>query len=1217
MNFNRRISGWIYFLVLVFFVLTMGGSLLSILNAEEYAEDNIETSRSGTGSSDDPYQIATPEQLKELSDQVAAGKTFAGEYFIVTANLDMKSYSNWVPIGSSSQLLVIRYYQGSAAHPITGTIKAKVFSGHFDGQGYTINNLTSTATGTSAATDYRGLFGITNNATIKNLTINNANVKGSSALGGLVGLASGNTVIENCHVKNSSLNSNTGGGGLATGGLIGEINYEQDNVVKVLNCSGEGNEVASNLVQGSVGGLIGNIRSSAISEASPIANMNASILIKGCNVTGGSVNAYHYYVGGVIGQIVTWSTGGNKIEIADCTSDIPVQTLRSNGYYVGGVIGFVYIFKASTNNTVSITNCHAYGSVSTTIAGAYYVGGLAGYLTLWDASDSAGNSFVIDGCSAHGNVSGISYYNGGLVGYMYNGIVIKNSWATGNVTGSLYGNGGLVGYSRSGETLRLKCEIMNSYATGHVKGGTDYNGGLVGWNRNTDIQNSYSTGSVNGYAATTGGLIGWQYVDSYYSSLIKNCYATGTVLSGDGGFAGSFAVSGSANTTFTNCFYDTTTTKKTDIQAVASAKRDGIKALTTGSGMINIETYGDVWKARDNLNGDAAGAGNEERPWYIDDKVTYPYLWYQYEGHDKKEVNYNLSLATYNYTNNNTINKNITRRADFIVEGAGTNQAVYYNVQTVGAQAVYFPYLAQDYNFSGQSEITVPSDGSHTVANSSTVYSMGGISATDIISFDILPYAEKTSNRKVFQEGDQSTYTMRGDLVEYKVTITNPNTRYEWVDVQMSDSLPEGVTLVEGLYNGQNYNVTVKVNNGQAAAIPKGAENAANGSPYYTYEKAMSDIESDIPLRVYIGDFPVATELTGGGVEKYMIEITFTALIDRRAVSQFPLDDQQNIIVNGDNIRNQGTVKGTIRGADTAFTYKTDFDDKNTDPVYDAYKVSYIGNGGITDAGDLKYDFYYPYDETFLVNSNQGTPFQFNCTDYLFLGEWYSRAEKAEGKTEVYVIDREYGLVSDQNPIESDYRDDADNLDDVYNDYYALTDFKLYAPWLKQAGSITIEKKNEEGTELPGARFLLEKWDAVENDWITLLEGETGSNGELILGKDGIESTLSFGTYRLTEVKSPYGYSLLKEPLTIELPYEVAAAANLETPEYEYVNDDDQTIFSYFNLRYTITNVGTYRLPESGTIEVPWYFYAGTLMLSAAVIFLIVRYDYRRKKLST
>jgi hypothetical protein len=54
------------------------------------------------------------------------------------------------------------------------------FKGTFDGLGYTISNLNIDKSGT----DYQGLFGHTSDATIKNIGLENVNIKGYYYVGG-------------------------------------------------------------------------------------------------------------------------------------------------------------------------------------------------------------------------------------------------------------------------------------------------------------------------------------------------------------------------------------------------------------------------------------------------------------------------------------------------------------------------------------------------------------------------------------------------------------------------------------------------------------------------------------------------------------------------------------------------------------------------------------------------------------------------------------------------------------------------------------------------------------------------------------------------------------------------------------------------------------------------------------------------------------------------
>lgn len=81
------------------------------------------------------------------------------------------------------------------------------FDGIFDGQGYTISNFKIDATN---RTYYAGLFNQVSqysgeNTVIKNLTVADATIKGTSQVGAIVGGMNGNTVVENCKVINCDL----------------------------------------------------------------------------------------------------------------------------------------------------------------------------------------------------------------------------------------------------------------------------------------------------------------------------------------------------------------------------------------------------------------------------------------------------------------------------------------------------------------------------------------------------------------------------------------------------------------------------------------------------------------------------------------------------------------------------------------------------------------------------------------------------------------------------------------------------------------------------------------------------------------------------------------------------------------------------------------------------------------------------------------------------
>ena len=127
----------------------------------------------GTGTSGDPYQISTADELAFLAEQVNAGTNYASEYFVITADIDLDNKA-WIPIGN---------------------LASSSFSGHFNGDAHVIKNVKIDA----SASDCQALFGHIYGATISNLGLENGEVKGKTNVAGLVGLAESSSVITNCY----------------------------------------------------------------------------------------------------------------------------------------------------------------------------------------------------------------------------------------------------------------------------------------------------------------------------------------------------------------------------------------------------------------------------------------------------------------------------------------------------------------------------------------------------------------------------------------------------------------------------------------------------------------------------------------------------------------------------------------------------------------------------------------------------------------------------------------------------------------------------------------------------------------------------------------------------------------------------------------------------------------------------------------------------------
>lgn len=268
----------------------------------------------GNGTEEDPYSIYTAEDLQNINSY---------KYYRLMADIDLTEWINennpsggWIPIGAS----------GNA------TMK------QLDGNGHKI-------TGLWCDNDMEncGLFATTNNATIRDLTINIANgkkVKGGTNTGALVGYAEATQLTSIIIYGNVEGSENTGG-------IVGycETQPGSNNYNKIKSCYFNG------FVKGNyhVGGLVGQL-SGDMSEC--------------------------YSQGTVIGTGETCFVGGivglNRFYVVNCYSDATVNagsnSNNSSNQYAGGIVG---------ENSHTVFHCYATGDLFAVKCAA----GIAGYNT--------------------------------------------------------------------------------------------------------------------------------------------------------------------------------------------------------------------------------------------------------------------------------------------------------------------------------------------------------------------------------------------------------------------------------------------------------------------------------------------------------------------------------------------------------------------------------------------------------------------------------------------------------------------------------------------------------------------------------------------------------------------------------------------------------------------------------------------------------------------
>ena len=193
------------------------------------------------------YTVTRGEGLKTVADKVNAGE--ANVNIVLANDIDLSKYTNWEPIGN----------------------KTNAFSGSFDGNGYTINNLTINDTENA---DNRkkawGLFGYVdgtaNTVTIQNVCVNGTiTVSGAGekdtgdyanqdGIGGIAGRVTGNVSFIGCHNNATVTAANSQHFYLGIGGILG---FGYDGTVNFIGCINTGKIADTSVVQSSVGGIMG------------------------------------------------------------------------------------------------------------------------------------------------------------------------------------------------------------------------------------------------------------------------------------------------------------------------------------------------------------------------------------------------------------------------------------------------------------------------------------------------------------------------------------------------------------------------------------------------------------------------------------------------------------------------------------------------------------------------------------------------------------------------------------------------------------------------------------------------------------------------------------------------------------------------------------------------------------------------------------------------
>ncbi|TAJ15649.1 T9SS C-terminal target domain-containing protein [Marinilabiliaceae bacterium JC017] len=230
------------------------------------------TFEGGDGSVNDPYQVATLGQLRQLSEITI----MSDKYFILVKDIDATDSKNW--------------NEGKGFQPIGS--EAAPFTGSFKGQGHAISHLTINREEEINV----GLFGYTSSSTITDIVLDNPVIKGKEKVGAFAGKATG--IFENCIVIQGDIQ----GSERSIGGLIGVLSSPGD--IKKCYTTGMINAPSASKVGGLIGTNSGKA-SDCFSLASVTGKSNVGGLI-GYNF----MKNYHCYAAG---KVTAESSAGGVI----------------------------------------------------------------------------------------------------------------------------------------------------------------------------------------------------------------------------------------------------------------------------------------------------------------------------------------------------------------------------------------------------------------------------------------------------------------------------------------------------------------------------------------------------------------------------------------------------------------------------------------------------------------------------------------------------------------------------------------------------------------------------------------------------------------------------------------------------------------------------------------------------------------------------------------
>ena len=318
------------------------------------------TAWSGGGSSDNPYLIITTDQLDLLAKMVNGtngytANKFRDTYFRLDNDITYTHTTEWNDANSTEDnYTAIGKYHHS-------------FGGVFDGGDHTISGIRIYMSGSDDVDNLQGLFGVTFDGTVKNVTLTDARITGYKEVGGIIG-EKNYGLVENCHVTNTVAIHAVVNNSWLHGGIVGySINGSND---KIRRCTSAATiSIADGLSGcGNNGGIVGQqdkgtIENCLASGANVSGNSNVGAIVgyddkgtytsnyyHGCTVNG-TINATNVGIGS--GD----QSGARSVHTLTLSSGITATgesvEISSTTYYAAGTtVTLGYTGTVSANQIV-------------------------------------------------------------------------------------------------------------------------------------------------------------------------------------------------------------------------------------------------------------------------------------------------------------------------------------------------------------------------------------------------------------------------------------------------------------------------------------------------------------------------------------------------------------------------------------------------------------------------------------------------------------------------------------------------------------------------------------------------------------------------------------------------------------------------------------------------------------------------------------------------